>query len=174
LPSDLEAQAKRRQAIVEILTGDQQISEQRVLIELLRGRGIPATQSSVSRDLKVLGAVRTQGYYEIPSWSEEEEEDGISAFRKVVPFIRAVKPAGPYQTLLVTDPGAGRVVSQAIDESEWEDIAGTVDGDSSVLILTENFFFQRLVYERLKYFMSDDGEKPLVELPSGRPLKTSP
>ena len=163
MSSDREAQARRRQAIVEILTGDEPVAEQKELVDRLRERGIPATQSSVSRDLKVLGAVRTRGHYEIPSWTEEEEEDG-SPFRRVVPFVRAVKPAGPHQTLLVTDPGAGRVVAQAIAESEWEDIVGTIEGDSSVLILTSNFFFQRLVYERLKYFLAADGENELVTL----------
>ncbi|HVS01016.1 MAG TPA: hypothetical protein VMW27_30645 [Thermoanaerobaculia bacterium] len=164
MSSDREIQAKRRQAIVEILAEDSKVSEQKELVERLRARGIPATQSSISRDLKVLGAVRTQGYYEIPSWSEEEEEEeGVSPFRKVIPFVQAVKPAGPYQTLVVTAPGAGRVVSQAITESEWEEIVGTIDGDSSVLILTENFFFQRLVYERLKYFLRSDGEREIVE-----------
>ena len=164
MSSDREIQARRRQAIVGILAEESKVSEQKELVERLRARGIPATQSSISRDLKVLGAVRTQGYYEIPSWSEEEEEeDGVSPFRKVIPFVRAVKPAGPYQTLVVTAPGAGRVVAQAIAESEWEEIVGTIDGDSGVLILTENFFFQRLVYERLKYFLRSDEEREIVE-----------
>jgi transcriptional regulator of arginine metabolism len=164
MSSDREVQAKRRQAIVEILNGDEPVAEQKELVERLREKGILATQSSISRDLKVLGAVRTRGHYEIPSWSEQEAGEGISPFRRVVPFVRAVKPAGPHQTLLVTDPGAGRVVAQAIAESEWEDIVGTIEGDRSVLILTENFFFQRLVYERLKYFLGADGENLLVPL----------
>lgn len=162
--TDREVQARRRQAVVDILTGDEKVSDQGVLVERLRAMGIAATQPSVSRDLKTLGAVRTRGFYEIPSWSEEEEEEGVSPFRRVVPFVRAVKPAGPYQTLLVTDPGAGRLVSQAITESAWEDIVGTLNGDNSVLILTENFFFQRLVYERLKYFLKATGENEIAEL----------
>jgi transcriptional regulator of arginine metabolism len=165
MSADREAQAKRRQAVLQILLGDQKVTEQQELVEQLRAKGIPATQSSISRDLKVLGAVRTRGYYEIPSWTEEEEgEEGASPFRKAVPFVRSVKPCGPYQTLLVTEPGAGRMVSHAINESAWEDVVGTIEGDSSVLILTENFFFQRLVYERLKYFLSDGGKKQIVEM----------
>ena len=164
MPSDREVQAKRRQAILEILTGEGRVTEQKELVERLRMRGIAATQSNISRDLKVLGAVRTRGYYEIPSWTEEEEEEGASPFRKVAPFVRSVKPAGPHMTLLVTDPGAGRVVAQGIADSEWEDIVGTVNGDDSVLILTENFFFQRLVYERLRYFLGSDGRE-IVENP---------
>ena len=163
MSADREHQAKRRQAILDILAEEEKISDQRVLVERLRERGIPATQSSISRDLKVLGAVRTKGFYEIPSWADEDEDE-ISPFRRVVPFIRAVKTAGPYQTFLVTNPGAGRIVSQAINESEWEDVVGTVDGDSSVLILTENFFFQRLLYERLKYLLTESGEHEIVPL----------
>ena len=153
MSADREIQARRRQAILEILVGDEPVSEQKELVERLRAQGIPAAQSSISRDLKALGAVRTRGFYEIPSWTDEKEEDG-SPFRRVVPFVREMKTAGPYQTLLVTDPGAGRLVAQAITESAWEDVVGTVDGDSAVLILTENSFFQRLVHERLKHFLS--------------------
>lgn len=164
MSSDREAQANRRKAVLQILLGDQKVTDQQDLVEQLRARGIPATQSSISRDLKVLGAVRTRGYYEIPSWTEEEEEEGVSPFRQAVPFVRAVKPAGPYQTLVVTAPGAGRMVSHAINESAWEDVVGTIEGDSSVLILTENFFFQRLIYERLKYYLRDDGKNEIVEM----------
>ncbi len=116
MPSDREVQAKRRETLVEILTGDEKVSDQRDLVEILRKRGIPATQSSISRDLKALGAVRTRGYYEIPSWTEEEDEDYVSPFRKVIPFLKKVKQAGPYQLLIVTEPGAGRMVSQTIND----------------------------------------------------------
>lgn len=157
MPSDREVQAARRKALVEIMTGGQQVSDQRDLVQMLRDLGHPATQSSVSRDLKALGAVRTRGYYEIPSWTAEE--NAASPFRRVVPFVRRVKQAGPYLLLLITDPGAGRMVAQAIDDSKWEDLVGTVDGDSKVLLLTENFFFQRLIYERLKYYMRLEGNE---------------
>ena len=163
MSSDRKLQAKRREAILEILAGDQQAKEQKDLVELLQARGIPATQPSVSRDLKVLGAVRTRGYYEIPSWTDEEEEE-VSPFRRVVPFVQRVRQAGPYQLLVVTDPGAGRVVSQAITEAGWEEVVGTIDSDSAVLVLTENFFFQRLVYERLKYYLRADGANEIVDL----------
>lgn len=150
-----ESQARRRRMILDILTNEGKVYEQKDLVEMLRKRGIQSTQASVSRDLKALGAVRARGYYEIPAWIHEE---GDSPFRRVATFVRSVKPCGPYQTLLVTDKGAGRVVAEAIERSEWEDVAGMVNGDSSVLILTENFFFQRLVYERLKYYLSEENE----------------
>jgi transcriptional regulator of arginine metabolism len=150
MPADREGQRRRKEAIQEILTRGERVEEQKDLVEMLREMGIPATQSSVSRDLRDLGAVRSKGHYVIPSWLENEEE---SPFRKVVPFILEVKPAGPYQALLVTEPGAAGVVAQAIDASEWEDIVGTLAGDNSVLILTEDPFSQKLLFDRLKYYM---------------------
>lgn len=54
MPSDREVQAQRRQAIMEILAGDRKVLEQKELVELLQKRGIQATQSSISRDLKIL------------------------------------------------------------------------------------------------------------------------
>jgi transcriptional regulator of arginine metabolism len=150
MPADRESQRRRKEAVREILMGEERVEEQKDLVEMLRGMGIPATQSSVSRDLRDLGAVRSKGHYVIPSWMEDEEE---SPFRRVVPFILEVKPAGPYQTLLITEPGAAGVVAKAIDASEWEDIVGTLAGDNSVLILTEDPFSQKLLFDRLKYYM---------------------
>jgi transcriptional regulator of arginine metabolism len=160
MSKDRELQARRRQAILEILAGDEKVTEQKELVERLRARGFPATQSNISRDLKALGAVRTEGSYEIPSWNEEEGPP----FRRVVSFVREVRPCGPYQLLLVTDPGAGRIVAQALNESAWEDVVGTVDGDSSVLVLTENVFFQRIVYSKLRHYLSEDDESSLIDL----------
>jgi transcriptional regulator of arginine metabolism len=151
MPADQESQTRRKEAIREILQEEEKIREQKDLVAKLRERGIQATQSSVSRDLRDLGAVRSLGYYIIPSWSEGEE----SPFRKVVDFVLEVKPAGPYQTLLLTEPGAAGVVAQAIDASQWEDIVGTLAGANSVLILTDNALFQKLLFDRLRYFMED-------------------
>jgi hypothetical protein len=72
--------------------------------------------------------------------------------------------AEPYQILLVTDPGSGRIVAQALNDSAWEDVVGTVDGDSSVLILTENLFFQRAVHSKLKHYLSEGDENAVVEM----------
>jgi len=157
MPADRANQERRKEAIREILQEEgQAIEEQKDLVERLRERGIQATQSSVSRDLRDLGAVRSKGHYTIPSWADEEEDEQESPFRKVVPFIGEVRQAGPYQTLLLTVPGAGGIVAQAIDDAEWEDVVGTVAGVNSVLILTENFVFQKLVFQRLKWFIETE------------------
>jgi transcriptional regulator of arginine metabolism len=154
MPSDREIRERRREAIRSILVHEDPVEQQQELVNRLRARGFAATQSNVSRDLRDIGAVRLKGAYTIPTWIDEE---GESPFRRVVTLVRGVKQAGPHQILLTTDRGAGPAVAEAIDEDRWEDLVGTVAGHNSVLLLTENFFFQKLVYQRLRYFMSEVG-----------------
>jgi transcriptional regulator of arginine metabolism len=149
MPSDREIRDRRRQAIREILLHDEPVLHQHDLVSRLREKGFAATQSNVSRDLRDIGAVRHNGQYTIPTWTRGED----SPFRKIVPFIRKVAPAGPYNLLIVTDPGAGPAVAQVIEDEPWEDLIGTVAGHSSVLLLTESFFFQKLVHQRIRYYL---------------------
>jgi transcriptional regulator of arginine metabolism len=152
MPSDREIRERRRQAIREILLNEDPVEHQQDLVDRLRARGFAATQSNLSRDLRDIGAVRSQGRYTVPSWTQSED----SPFRKVVPFIRKVKPAGPYQLLIVTDPGAGGVVAQAIEDDDWTDLVGTVSGHSSVLLLTDNLFAQKLAVQRIRHYLGSD------------------
>ena len=73
----------------------------------------------------------------------------------MLPLIRSIKTAGPYQMLIQTMDGAGPAVEAAIEASDWEDLVGTVSGHSSVLLLTEHKFFQDLLIYRLKFFKEE-------------------
>jgi transcriptional regulator of arginine metabolism len=151
MPSDRNVRERRQQAILEILTEGQLVEQQRDLVDLLRERGIPATQSSISRDLRDLGIVRFGDQYVLP-----DIFGVVSPFQKVVGFVKEVKPAGPYLTLIVTEPGAGNVVAQAIDAAGWDDVVGTVAGPNSVLVLTDGGFDQKLLFARLKRYLEEE------------------
>lgn len=152
MPSSREIRDQRRAAILEILRGDQPVTQQREIVQRLQEKGIAATQSSVSRDLAELGAVRIGDEWRLPDWSAD------SPFSKVVDYVEEVKPAGPYSTLIKTLPGAGGVVAQAIDASPWDDVVGTVAGPNSVLVLTEDAFDQKLLFLRLERYLQPEEE----------------
>lgn len=156
MPADPKILAERREAIVKILKEEKHpIEQQADLVEILRLRGIQATQSSVSRDLKALGVVRVKGYYELPEWAEEGHE---SPFDAVAHFVQWVKPVNPCHILLVTRKGAGHLVNQALEDSGWDELLGTVAGVNSVLVLTDNTIEQRMFYERLKRYSQERQE----------------
>ncbi|HEV8582844.1 MAG TPA: arginine repressor [Thermoanaerobaculia bacterium] len=154
MPADREYQRRRQMVIRDILRDEEPVADQAELVERLRQKGISAAQPSISRDLKELGAVRSGGRYYIPSWAERADE---TPFRRVLPLIRSIRPAGPYQLVVLTMEGAGAAVAAAIDASDWEDLVGTIAGHSSVLLLTEGKFFQDLLIYRLKFFKEEYG-----------------
>ncbi len=155
MPSSREIQERRHQAIRNLLSNNEPpIEDQKDLVKRLKAMGIPATQSSVSRDLRELGAEYVSGHYEFPSWNTEE-----SPFWKTRRLVGKMATAGPHQILLVTQPGAGPFVAEALEASQWEDIVGTVAGHSSVLILTQHKFFQDLVWRRLSHILGEGTEK---------------
>src|SRR5688500_2169138 len=126
--------------------------------------GIPATQSSVSRDLADIGAFRINDRWVLTGM----DEGGV--FEKAAKYVKEVRPAGPHLTLLATEPGAGTLVAQAIEESKWDEIVGTVGGLNSVLILTRDALFQKLLLKRLQVYLRDNGVedegKPQAQKPS--------
>jgi transcriptional regulator of arginine metabolism len=131
------------------------------LVELLKAMGIPATQASVSRDLREIGAVWVKGHYELPSaWDDEEDP-----FCNVLGLIKSAESAGDHQIVIRTVKGAGPVVGEAIEEGIWEDLVGVVAGTNSVLLLTKHKFFQDLVLSRLKHYFDSAGEEeePAIE-----------
>lgn len=157
MPKDPELQRYRQRVIRDILREGEPVADQAELVKRLRELGIPATQPSVSRDLKELGAVRSGGSYIIPSWAERADE---SPFLRVIDLVRSVRTAGPYSTVLFTQEGAGQAVATAIDESDWEDLVATSANYSSVILLTEHKFFQDLLLLRLKFFRDEYGNPP--------------
>ena len=97
---DPELQRRRQMVIRDILRNSEEPpKDQQEIVEKLKELGIPATQPSVSRDLKEIGAVRSRSGYSIPSWAERADE---SPFRRVLPLIRSIRLAGPYQMLMLT------------------------------------------------------------------------
>jgi transcriptional regulator of arginine metabolism len=175
MPSDREIRDRRREAIREILLHGEPVSQQGDLVLRLEARGFAATQSNVSRDLRDIGAVRRDGVYQIPSWADAPDE---SDFLEVGRFIQTVKTAGPHQMLLVTEPGAGWIVAKAIELDNWDELVGTHASHDSVLLLTSHAFWQRILYDRLKFYLSkvgtvvmDDGDLPDDETPKVAPLE---
>lgn len=159
MPSDREAHEKRKLAILKILKSDEVFTQQKEIVQKLQEMGIPATQSSVSRDLSDIGAVRIRGQWMLVGIHD------VGVFERVAKHVTEVRFAGPNLILLKTQPGAGALVSQALDESEWDEVEGTVAGLNSVLILTHDAFFQKIVNMRLQGYLRDGDAGQLPALP---------
>jgi len=146
LATDLTAQILRRDAIVRILR-QSAVPRQAELVRLLHREGFDATQSSVSRDLRELGVVKGADRYLLPA-----AEDALtpSHFETVRSFLKGYCAAGPSLTVLRTTVGAAQSVALAIDKGRWPEVVGTIAGDDTIFIATENARTQRQLHEHLR------------------------
>jgi transcriptional regulator of arginine metabolism len=127
-------QQVRRTAIVRILRAGL-VRKQQDLVRLLKKEGHEVTQSSVSRDLRDMGALKASGRYALPS---DEVTRANGDFGTLAQFVRGMRRAGPSITILKTTTGAAQSVAVAIDKAEWPEVAGTISGDDTIFIATAN------------------------------------
>jgi transcriptional regulator of arginine metabolism len=150
MPIDHENREARQQMILAILEA-QRVTSQGYLVERLRERGVAATQSSVSRDLRDLGVGWFGGRYGRPT-EREEHDPGVA---EVSPFLRGAKPAGPHLTVVFTMSGAAQAVGLAIDRAGWSEIVGTMAGDDTVFVATAAAGDQKRFIRRLESFLQE-------------------
>jgi transcriptional regulator of arginine metabolism len=147
MPSDHEHREARQQVVLAILESER-VTSQGELVDRLLARGIAATQSSVSRDLRDLGAFRRNGLYELPA----EHPGGSASFAEIVDYITGGQTVGDHMILLEVQRGTAGLVANILDESGWADIAGVMASiDDKVLILTEDGERQRNLLRHLPY-----------------------
>ncbi len=148
MPSATLEQTERRRAIARLLA-EHVVNRQAELVELLRAEGYLATQSSVSRDLRDLGATKLRNGYALPKRAESDEDDA-EALQVVTEFVRDIRSAGPNLLVVMTAVGAAQRVAVMLDRSGWPEIVGTVSGDDTIFVATLGASEQRRLKARLR------------------------
>lgn len=146
MPSATAQQYERRRAIARLLE-QHEISRQADLVALLRAEGYVATQSSVSRDLRDLGAAKLQHGYSLPERAANGSDDTLAP---VADLIRDIRSAGPNLLVVATAVGAAQRVAVTLDRAEWPEIVGTLSGDDTIFVATANSSQQRRLRARLR------------------------
>jgi transcriptional regulator of arginine metabolism len=144
MPNSTEDQTLRREAIRQLLLKEPAETQQ-VLVAELRAGGFVATQSSVSRDLKDLGAIKSNEGYELPGAGADHGGD----LHGVSDFLRTVSPAGPNLIVIKTAIGAAQRVALALDRSNWSEMIGNIGGDDTVFVATDSLSNQKILISRI-------------------------
>lgn len=149
---DPKVRARRHKAIQKLFEEGYEIREQKDLVKLLAYDGFEVTQSSVSRDLRDLGAIRRGGIYELPG-----DKLGWDSFAQILEYIKSGQTVGDHMIFLEVKRGTAGLVTSIIDESGWAAVAGTMaSSDDKVLILTEDAERQQLVFDRIPYIAGEE------------------
>ncbi len=145
MPPTAEEQHLRRDAIRRLLS-EAPVETQQALVDELNERGLVATQSSVSRDLKELGAIKTVRGYELPAASPNDSDE----LKSVAEFVRSIAPAGPNLTVIRTAIGAAQRVALALDRSGWPEMVGNIGGDDTVFVASDSAASQKILIAKIE------------------------
>ena len=129
---------RRQQIILEIIQ-QENIETQGQLLEALSQAGIQCTQATISRDIKELRLVKDMnsgGYYR---YNAAMEEDAIARKLQTI-FRECVSSVVQAQNIVVlrTLPGLASAACGAIDQMELPEVAGTLAGDDTGLIILKD------------------------------------
>ena len=145
MPNSSEDQVLRRDAIRQLLQRAPADTQQ-TLVNELTASGLVVTQSSVSRDLKELGAIKTNRGYELPG----PDTSGADELPGVAEFVRDITAAGPNLTVLKTAIGAAQRVALALDRSNWPEMVGNIGGDDTVFVATDSAASQKILIAKIE------------------------
>ena len=135
----------RREAIRQLLLQGP-AATQGLIVAALSAKGFEATQSSVSRDLRELGTIKTAAGYELPAGMQDDDDQ----FAAVADLMRSMQPAGPNLLVVKTAIGAAQRVALAFDRSNWPEIIGNIGGDDTVFVATESGTAQKNLVTRIE------------------------
>jgi transcriptional regulator of arginine metabolism len=122
---------------IEKIIGNQEISSQDELIKKLKKEGIICTQATLSRNLRQLGVLRVpnrKGGYRYSLSGIPAQAAGAISLPGIVPAIISLIDANS-MIVMKTKPGHANSVAVTIDGSGRFEIAGTIAGDDTLLII---------------------------------------
>jgi transcriptional regulator of arginine metabolism len=125
-----------RQSQILDVVDREAVTSQEGLRERLRGRGIEATQATISRDLKQLGLVKRagDGAYVRPGADRGGPAIGEQLRRAVSTLLRGLERVDPL-IVVRTDRGQAQGLAEWIDRAQLSEVAGTIAGDDTILLV---------------------------------------
>src|SRR5690606_38664353 len=117
------------------------------------------TQSSVSRDLRDLGAAKLKNGYSLPKPAEVGDES-LQELQEVAEFVREIRPAGPHLLAITTAIGAAQRAAVTLGRTAWPEIVGTLSGDDTIFVATIGSNQQRRLRSRLRQHLHPRKAQP--------------
>lgn len=129
---------RERQKKLLSLIRAKRLGTQEALRAHLERAGVPATQSSVSRDLVELGVVKHHGAYALPHPNGESARGLLS-----------LDIAGDVLVIARCLPGRASAVAVEVDDAALPEIVGTLAGEDTIFIAVRDQKSQRVVMKKI-------------------------
>ena len=139
----------RQGQILKLLTG-QPVASQDELRRQLGHLGVRVTQATLSRDLRELRLVKTSaGYRPLAAAAAQEKSPLPALARALKEFLLDIRPAHN-MLVLKTPPSGAQPLAAAVDAEHWKEVAGTLAGDDTVLVICSSRGACNTVHKRVE------------------------
>jgi transcriptional regulator of arginine metabolism len=147
-----------RQGAILRLVEQQALATQEEVAEALRHEGFEAVQTTVSRDIAQLGLVKVRGehgrlVYALPGAAD------LSRLSELTAALRrwAVSLTSSGNLVLVqTPPGHANALAQALDGAHLPDVAGTLAGDNTIIVVAREGLLGADLAAELRHHLEGD------------------
>jgi transcriptional regulator of arginine metabolism len=143
--------ARRQSAILDVVE-QEAVRSQEQLRHLLTSRGFDVTQATLSRDIKELGLLKrsSDGAYQASTVETTSAASSIEILgRALAEYLVNIEPVQQL-VVLKTGPGQAQLLGLAIDRSRLPDVAGTLAGDDTILIIARDAKAAQAVVKQLR------------------------
>ncbi len=139
----------RQGQILKLINGEA-ISSQDELRRRLAHLKLRVTQATLSRDIAELKLVKTAaGYKPLGQAGDEAAPSHAFLVRAVREYLLDVRAADNL-LVLKTPPGGAQPLAAAVDSERMREVAGTIAGDDTVLVITPSRPARTAVQQRLE------------------------
>jgi transcriptional regulator of arginine metabolism len=134
-----------RQHVIEELIVNKEISSQNEILNMLKSKGFDITQTTLSRDLDEINAVKGvkndgKNVYTIKKNSADKLQSSKDVRNKLEKslseFVISVDSSANL-AIIHTPAGAAQYVASLIDQAAMEKVLATIAGDNTVLVVTK-------------------------------------
>lgn len=134
-----DASRAGRQAILRQIIAEGRFTSQAELVDALDAQGIAASQSTLSKDLHAIGAVRQRTAGGALAYVLHEQLHGAEVkLAQLCAELVQTQRSALNQIVLRTPPGAAQYFGSALDQAGLPGVVGTIAGDDTVLVITES------------------------------------
>lgn len=142
---------RERHAAIRELVEHRRIGSQEELRDLLADRGLEVAQATLSRDVRELRLIKVADaegrlHYTHPPDAWEHSPP----LQRLLPTLFVGVDGAENLLVVKTLAGGAQPVAAAIDGEEWPEVAGTVGGDDTILIVLRASDHRDTITRRIK------------------------
>jgi len=132
-----------RQNAIRELVARSPVTNQDELRRKLRHRGFQVTQATLSRDIHELRIFKGPGGYSLPNGNSNGGDatvahDAPPSVEEMLDSFGLRVVHAMNQVIVRTVMGGAQPVAAALDRESWSEVAGTIAGDDTVLVICQD------------------------------------